>query len=61
MATTGRELRHARRPVQMVVDDLAAWNTDALPYIQDIPLRSQSILLEAVGNQGSIWETLERS
>ncbi|MFF2718775.1 hypothetical protein [Streptomyces sp. NPDC058011] len=45
----------------MVVDDLAAWNTDALPYIQDIPLRSQSILLEAVGNQGSIWETLERS
>ncbi|MGW5070783.1 hypothetical protein ACWEQJ_32680, partial [Streptomyces cyaneofuscatus] len=48
-------------PIQMVVDDLAAWNTDTLPFIQDIPLRPQSILLEAVGNQGSIWETLERS
>ncbi|WP_216590175.1 hypothetical protein [Streptomyces brasiliscabiei] len=47
-------------PIQMVVDDLAAWNVGALPYIQDLPLRAQSILLDAVGNAGSFWETLDR-
>ncbi|NBM16217.1 hypothetical protein [Streptomyces sp. GC420] len=47
-------------PIQMVVDDLAAWNVGSLPYIQDIPLRIQSILLEAVGEQGSIWEKLDK-
>ncbi|MEW1645442.1 hypothetical protein [Streptomyces sp. NPDC091219] len=46
-------------PIQMVVDDLAAWNAGSLPYIQDIPLRVQSVLLEAVGQKGSFWETLD--
>ncbi|MFD5985325.1 hypothetical protein [Streptomyces cyaneofuscatus] len=48
-------------PIQMVVDDLAAWNVGTLPQLQELPLRVQSILLEAVGNQGSFWETLDRS
>jgi hypothetical protein len=47
-------------PIQMVLDDLAAWNVSSLPYIQDIPLRVQSVLLEAVDHQGSFWETLDR-
>ncbi|MEU9921200.1 hypothetical protein AB0H51_07810 [Streptomyces griseoluteus] len=46
-------------PLQMVVDDLAAWNTGCLPYIQDLAPRVQSILLDAVGREGSFWETLD--
>ncbi|QIJ64440.1 hypothetical protein [Streptomyces sp. JB150] len=47
-------------PVQLVLDDLASWQPGVLPYIQDLPLRVQSVLLEAVGLEGSFWEALER-
>jgi hypothetical protein len=32
-----------------------------LPYMQDIPLRIQGVLLEAAGNPGSFWDNVERN
>jgi hypothetical protein len=45
---------------QSVLDDLAAWNPDVLPYIQDTPMRARAIALEVVGVPGSMWDELER-
>lgn len=40
---------------------LAEWEPAVLPYVQDLPLRIRSILLERVGDgQGSVWSDLER-
>lgn len=40
---------------------LAEWNPAVLPYIQDLPMRIRSILLEHAGDgPGSFWSELER-
>lgn len=56
-AYTGGPLREF---YQRVLDDLAAWNPDILPYIQDTPMRVRAISLEAGDAPGTIWSTLER-
>lgn len=49
-----------QRFYQNILDDLAVWNPDVLPYIQDTPMRVRAISLEAVGSTGSMWDELER-
>ena len=40
---------------------LAEWEPAILPYVQDLPLRIRSILLERVGDgHSSVWSELER-
>jgi hypothetical protein len=47
-------------PIRMVLDGLAAWDVSVLPYMQDIPLRIQGVVLQASGHEGSFWDSLER-
>lgn len=40
---------------------LAEWNPGALPYVQDLPMRIRSIMLEGVGDgRDNLWSTLEQ-
>ena len=40
---------------------LAEWEPAVLPYVQDLPMRIRSILLERAGDDhNSIWSELER-
>ncbi len=51
----------SREFCQSVLDDLAAWNPNLLPYMQDLPMRCRAIVLEAVDYpSGSMWEEYER-
>ncbi len=43
---------------QSILDDLAAWNPDVLPYVQDTPMRVRAIVLELA--KAPMWEQLER-
>jgi hypothetical protein len=51
----------SREFCQSVLDDLATWNPNLLPYMQDLPMRCRAIVLEAVDYpSGSMWEEYER-
>lgn len=52
--------QHAASSPQEILDALAAWNPDVVPYMQDLPYRVQGVMLQALGSQGSFWEGLER-
>lgn len=45
---------------QSVLDGLAAWNPDVLPYLQDLPMRCRAIVLEVVDAPNSMWNEFER-
>jgi hypothetical protein len=36
---------NAERLLQDILDDLAAWNPQVIPYIQELPYRNRAILL----------------
>ena len=40
---------------QQILDNLAAWNTEVIPYIQDLPDRVHRILLDGRGEQGHFF------
>ncbi len=46
---------------QSILNDLAAWNPDVLPYIQDTPMRVRAISLETADTPvNSMWNEFER-
>ncbi len=49
---------------QTILNDLAAWNPQVVPYIQDLPMRIRAILLEPPAEGGAplatIWDKLAR-
>jgi hypothetical protein len=38
---------------------LAEWDTDFLPYMQDVPPRMRAVALAATTNPRSIWHELD--
>lgn len=47
-------------PLRSALQLLTEWNSGVLPYVQDLPLRCRAILLEGVGDEGTMWSDLER-
>lgn len=47
-------------PIEMVLRELAAWDPSVLPYIQDVPLRIQAVLLQGVDSQDGFWADLDQ-
>jgi hypothetical protein len=46
---------------QTILNDLAAWDPQVLPYIQDLPMRIRAILLEVVDiPTDTVWSKLTR-
>lgn len=64
--TTHQQWQHQGSPsladlLQAPLRLLAEWEPTVLPYVQDLPMRIRSILLERAGDgHGRVWSELER-
>jgi hypothetical protein len=46
-------------PLRALLQALAEWDADFLPYMQDVPLRMRAVALAATASKNSIWHQLE--
>ena len=46
--------------LQEIIDDLARWNAQLLPYLQWMPMRTRAIMLERCQDHGTFWGELDR-
>jgi hypothetical protein len=47
-------------PLRSALQQLAEWEPGVLPYVQDLPLRIRSILLQAAAGNVGVWSELAR-
>lgn len=47
-------------PIRTALQALAEWNAGVLPYVQDLPYRVHSLLMEAARKDAGVWAHMDR-